>query len=188
MEHDADYSLLAVFGGALAAISPDNPGLAVACATIAGFGVGGVLVPAATIAITVTPDAFIATTVALSLSVRVIGGSIGYSIYYNVFANKLKEKLPVYIGSWAIKAGLPLTSAELFVGTILTAPEKIANVTGVTPAILEAATIATRWAYADSLSYVWYVSIAFGAMSMIACCFLGNVAPYLTHRIAVELH
>jgi len=47
--------------------------------------------------------------------------------------------------------------------------------------------MASRWAYADSLAYVWYVSIAFGAISIIACCFLGNVRPYLTHRVAVEL-
>lgn len=48
---------------------------------MAGFGVGGVLVPAATIAITVTPDTTIATCVALSLAIRTIGGSIGYAIY-----------------------------------------------------------------------------------------------------------
>jgi hypothetical protein len=46
----------------------------------------------------VTPDAFIATTVALSVSIRVIGGSIGYSIYYNVFVNKLNAKLALLVG------------------------------------------------------------------------------------------
>jgi hypothetical protein len=161
--------------------------MAVMFGVVGGFGVGGVLVPAATIAITVTPDAYIATTVALSLAIRVIGGSIGYSIYYNVFANKLTTQLPARIAEFAINAGLPLTSAESFVVTLLTDPAAIANVTGVTPAVIDAATIGTRWAYADALSFVWYVSIAFGALSIIACCFLGNVRPYLTHRIAVEL-
>lgn len=143
--------------------------------------------PAATIAITVTPDAFIATTVALSLAIRVIGGAIGFSIYYNVFVNKLTTKLPVYIGTFAVEAGLPVTSAQDFVIAVLTAPATIANVTGVTPAVLQAATMASRWAFADSLAMVWYVSIIFGVMSIVACCFLGNVRPYLTHRVAVEL-
>lgn len=62
-----------------------------------------------------TPDAFIATTAALSVSIRVLGGSIGYSIYYNVFANKLNAKLPLLIGESAVAAGLPLASAEEFV-------------------------------------------------------------------------
>lgn len=43
----------AAFGGALATLTPENPKTAVALGTICGFGVGGVLLPAATIAITV---------------------------------------------------------------------------------------------------------------------------------------
>jgi hypothetical protein len=144
-------------------------------------------VPAATIAITVTPDAFIATTVALAISIRVIGGSIGYSIYYNVFANKLNTKLPLLIGEFAVEAGLPLTSAEQFVVAILTAPNSVGLVPGVTPAVIQAAEMGSRWAYSESLADVWYVSIAFGVVSIIACLFLGNIRPYLTHRIAVEL-
>lgn len=161
--------------------------MAVAFGTIGGFGIGGVLVPAATIAITVTPDAYIATTVALSLAIRVIGGSIGFSIYYNVFVNKLTGKLPLYIGEFAVKAGLPVTSAPAFVEAVLLSPATVANVSGVTEAVLESAVMASRWAYGDSLAYVWYVSITFGVMSIVACCFMGNVRPYLTHRVAVEL-
>ncbi len=44
---------LAAFSGALACVTPENPKLATALGTISGFGVGGVLLPAATIAITV---------------------------------------------------------------------------------------------------------------------------------------
>jgi hypothetical protein len=178
---------VAVFGGALAAATPDTPNLAIAFGTIVGFGIGGVLVPAATIAITVTPDAFIATTVALSLSIRVIGGSIGYAIYYNIFVGKLNKKLPLYIAQYAIRAGLPVASAEDFVIAVLTAPKKVADVLGVTPAVIEAATIGSQWAYSDSLAYVWYTSIAFGTLACIACLFLGNVRPYLTHRVAAHL-
>jgi len=179
--------LMTVFGGALAAITPETPRMAVAFATIAGFGIGGVLVPSATIALTVAPDAFIATTVALSLSIRVVGGSIGYSIYYNVFVNKLAKKLPVYLADYAIAAGLPITSAVDYVTAVVEAPSMLAQVPGVTPAIIETASLASRWAYCESLKYVWFVSIAFGVMACIACAFLGNIRPYLTHRIAVEL-
>jgi hypothetical protein len=129
------------------------------------------LIPAATIAITVTPDAFIATTVALSLSIRVIGGSIGYSIYYNVFANKLKTKLLEYVAMAAIEAGLPVTSATEFVGALLEAPKTLATIQGITPAVIAAASKAAQWAYAASLAYVWYTSIAFGVLSIVAFCF-----------------
>ncbi|KAF2003779.1 MFS general substrate transporter [Amniculicola lignicola CBS 123094] len=137
------------FGGSLACSNPTNPKLTVALGSLASFGVGGVLVPAATVAMIVTPDAVITTAAALSLSIRTVGGSIGYSIYYNIFATKLTQKLPVYVGKYAVAAGLPLTSAELFVGTFLTAPESIMEVPGVTARVIASATKGTQWAYAD---------------------------------------
>lgn len=70
--------LMTAFGGALSSATPETPKLAVALGTISGFGVGGVLVPSATVALICVPDAFLATTAALSLSIRTLGGSIGY--------------------------------------------------------------------------------------------------------------
>lgn len=101
------------------------------------------------------PDALITTCAALSLSVRAVGGAIGYSIYYNVFSEKLANKLPVLVGGYAIAAGLPASEAELFVGTYLTAPTEIMSVPGVNAVILDAAQTGSQWAYAQSLHYVW---------------------------------
>ena len=148
---------------------------------------GGVLVPAATIAMIVTPDAVITTAAALSLSIRTVGGSIGYSIYYNVFATKLTEKLPTYVAEYAVKAGLPLTSAEAFVTAFLTSPEDIASVQGTTPAVIAAAVKGTQWAYSKSLSYVWFTSIAFGSMAIICCLLLPDTRKYQTNRVAVQI-
>jgi hypothetical protein len=50
--------------------------------------------PASTVAIIASPDDIIAATGAMTLVVRVLGGSIGYSIYYNIFVSKLNAKLP----------------------------------------------------------------------------------------------
>lgn len=150
--------------------------------TIAGFGVGGVLAPAATIAPIVYPDELIATYVTLSLSICLIGGSIGYAIYCNIFVNKLTSKLPTYVGTYAVEAGLPLTSATDFVGLFLTAPQELVTVPipGLTPTVVQAATLGSRWAYAESLKYVWYTSIAFGGLSILPCVFLGNISKYMT--------
>ena len=184
-----DWPLLAAFGGALAAVTPDNPKTAIAMEILAGFGVGGVLVPAATVAITVCPDELIATCVALSLSIRVIGGSIGYAIYYNIFINKVTPKLPAYVGLFAVEAGLPLTSVKEFVTLFLTAPTELATtkIPGLTPAVVQAAVVGSRWAYAESLKYVWYTSIAFGGLSIVACVLLGNISKYMTNRIAANI-
>ena len=46
---------------------------------------------------------------------------------------------------------------------------------------------ATLWAFAESLKYVWYTSIAFGGLSIVACIFLGDISKYMTNRIAANI-
>jgi hypothetical protein len=149
--------IMTVCAGSLAVMTPENEKTVVALGSIAGFGVGGVLVPAATVAMLVCPDALITTAAAMSLSIRTVGGSIGYSIYYNIFATKLEKNLPAYVAEYAIKAGLPLTSATQFVTVFLTAPETLATarIPGLTPAVIAGATKGTQWAFSQSLKYVW---------------------------------
>ncbi|OCL05057.1 MFS general substrate transporter [Glonium stellatum] len=101
--------IMTAFGGSLAVCTPENPKLTVVLGsaptlvlgTLAAFGVGGVLVPAATVAMIVTPDILITTATALSLSQYVL----------------LEKKLPTLVAKYAIQAGLPLGSAKAFVGT-----------------------------------------------------------------------
>ena len=183
----ASACIMTAFGGALATMTPDNPKQTVALATLACLGLGGMIVPTATVALLVTPDALITTCAALSLSVRTVGGAIGYTIYYNVFIQKVTPRLPTYIAEYAIEAGLPISSAKLFVETLLLDPTKILTVPGVTPKVLAAATYGSQWAYADSLRYVWYTSIAFGICAIICAGFLPSTKKYQTNRVAVML-
>ncbi|KAH7083029.1 major facilitator superfamily domain-containing protein [Paraphoma chrysanthemicola] len=192
--HTREVLLLAVmimtgFAGALAVMTPENESLVLALGSIAGFGVGGVLVPAATVAMLVCPDALITTAAAMSLSIRTVGGSIGYSIYYNIFATKLETNLPKFVAEYAIKAGLPLSSATQFVTLFLTAPEKLATtpIAGMTPAVIAGATKGTQWAFSESLKYVWFTSIAFGTMAIICTVLLPSTKKYQTNRVAVQI-
>lgn len=108
------------------------------------------------------------------------------AIYYNVFINKLLAQLPIYVATYAIEAGLPLTSAEEFVTLFLTDPAELvkSSIPGLTPEVVQAGILGSQFAYADSLKYVWYTSIAFGALSIVACLFLGDISKYMTNRIA----
>ncbi len=55
---------------------------------LSGLGIGGIVVPASIITTIICPDDLIATVSALTLSIRVIGGAVGYCAYYNVFVSK----------------------------------------------------------------------------------------------------
>lgn len=198
--------MLTAFGGALSVMNPNNEVTTIALATCAAFGLGGVIVPAATVAMIAAPDALITTCAALSLSVRAVGGAIGYSIYFNVFSGKLKANLIALVPAYAIQAGLPLDQAATFVPAFLANPAAAAEMPGITPAILDGALTGSQWAYGNSLHYVWLVqslhiqiffcvltrhtrwmSIAFGVCAMICSALLPDVGKFQTNRVAVEL-
>ncbi|KAF2099119.1 MFS general substrate transporter [Rhizodiscina lignyota] len=180
-------AILCAFGGSLSVIRPDNEVMTIALGSTGSLGLGGVIVPSATVAMIAAPDALITTCAALSLSIRAVGGSIGYSIYYNIFEEKLKARLPIYVGQYAVQAGLSLANAKIFVETYLLDPTDITKIPGVTPQILAAAMKGSQWAYAESLRYVWWTSIAFGVLSMACAAMLPNTKKFQTNRVAVAL-
>ncbi len=178
---------VAAFLGALSVCNPTNSTLTTVLATFAGLGCGGILTPSGTVTMIVVPDTHLATAAALSLSIRAVGGSIGYAIYSNILNNKLVSKVPDYISSYAIGAGLPASEAGGFVTGFLSMPMNVSTTSGVTPAIIHAATIGKQWAFADSFRYVWLSTIAFGCLSMVVCLFIPSLKKYETNRIATEM-
>ena len=71
--------------GAMAVGRVDNMYQLWGILVLAGLGIGGIVVPASIITMIICPDDLIATVAALTLSIRVIGGSIGYCIYYSQY-------------------------------------------------------------------------------------------------------
>jgi hypothetical protein len=56
-----------------------------------------------------------------------------------------------------------------------------------TPVVVQAAGVSSKWAYAESLKFVWYTSIAFAGISINAYIFLGDISEYMTNRIAADI-
>jgi hypothetical protein len=48
--------------------------------------------------------------------------------------------------------------------------------------------LAGQEAYAASYKYVYYTSIAFGSVSILAACFLGDINPYMDDHVAVIIN
>lgn len=80
-----------------------------------------------------------------------------------------------------IKEAIELTGASL-----LEELNAIPGIGGV-PGAQELVVAAGRIAYAEAYKYVYYVSIAFGAISIIAACFLGDISKYMDDHVAVVM-
>jgi hypothetical protein len=155
---------------------------------ISGLGIGGIVVPASIITAIICPDEMIATVTALTLSIRVLGGAIGYAIYYNVFAEHFKTNAKTIIGGACFALGIkdPVVIGDIIQLTAAGLLPAIQKVPGVTPDIYDALVLAGQQAYIKSYPWVYYVSIAFGSVSIICSLFLGNIQKYMDDHIAVH--
>jgi hypothetical protein len=130
-------------------------------------------------------DSLIATLTGLGLSVRTLGGAIGTTIYSAVYQNKLGTYLPENVAEYAIKAGLPASSAPAFVKAFLTPGGNISIIPNVTPEVLKQAAIGQAWGYSHAFRYVWGTSVAFGGVACVICLFIPNTQKHMTNRVAV---
>lgn len=171
---------------ALATVTPSTPARGMGLSFFGGLGTGGLLLPAATILTIISPDEVIATITAATVSIRLVGASIGYSVYFNVLQNKLAAVLPTNVGGAAALAGLPASEIPGFLGAFLTG-----NTTAISSyplAVLGAAQVALKESYTEAFRLVYLVSIAFGASAIIACLFLGDIKKFMVDRVAVDIH
>ncbi|KAL4898814.1 MFS drug efflux pump [Aspergillus ambiguus] len=160
--------------------------------TVAGLGIGGIVVPASIITTIICPDDLIATISALTLSIRVVGGSIGYCIYYNIFISKFVPNAEHYIGG-VMMTKLNITNPEYIATAIQVTSssllESLREIPGIgaNDAAYEAVVTAGQIAYAESYKWVYYASIGFGGVSVIAAFMLGDISAYMTDHVAVVI-
>ncbi|ORY18868.1 fungal trichothecene efflux pump [Clohesyomyces aquaticus] len=177
--------------GALSIARPDNLYQLWGILVVASLGIGGIVVPASVMTTIVCPDDLIATVTALTLSIRVIGGSIGYCAYYNIFISKFIPAATHYIGGTMVKAGI--TNPHVIEGAIkLTGAsllEELKTLPGIkgNDMLYLMVVKAGQIAYAEAYKWVYYASVAFGGVSIIAALFLGDISKYMDDHVAVVM-
>jgi hypothetical protein len=177
---------MTAFVGALASVTPNTPTRGIVLTSFAAFGVGGLLLPAATMLTIISPDEVIATITAATVSIRLVGASVGYSVYFNVLENKLSQILAPNVATAAAEAGLPAAQIPAFLGAYLGG--NTTALAGYSLAVLGAATEAYKDSYAQAFRMVYLVSISFGVAAIVCCLFLGDIRKYMTNRVAVDIH
>ncbi|KAK3363611.1 fungal trichothecene efflux pump [Lasiosphaeria hispida] len=178
--------------GGLAVARPDNISTVYPILFLAGLGVGGIIVPPSTMATFICPSDLIATITALTIAVRIVGGAIGYAVYYNVFANKLGPALVAGLGEACAKVGI--TDMKVIGGVVgLTAAGLIPELegllakAGVDEAGRQAIVATGQVIYATAYPWVYYCSIAFGGVAILASMFLEDISEFVDDNIAVVI-
>lgn len=184
--------------GAVAVSTPHNLNTMYAIVTIASVGVGGVIVPSSIIAQIACPDELIATITAITLSIRYIGGAIGFAVYANLFFRKFTMYATDVVAiKGIIMNGIVspnnLTLITELVGLVGNAQfSKLEEVIATDPLVLNKDAFPIIIAYAQeafALAYRWpyWISIAFGSTCFILSFFVGDIGSLLTNEVAAEI-
>lgn len=195
--------------GAMAAVDGSNLAVPVALSTVVGITIGWLeLVCLGAAPLMLDPkDIGVAGGVALALRnacsslasmciVRVLIYSTtatdnkAGSIYLTILSNRISTNLTKYVLGAAIDAGLPPESAASFLGAFTSGNATLLMaVPGVTPDIIQAAAANGPKAYFLSFQTVYYTSLAFGLLALIAAILLkaDKIAEKMTKEIPRRL-
>jgi hypothetical protein len=176
--------------GGLAAARVDNIQTVYGILFVAGLGVGGMVVPASTVTTYICPSDLIATMTSLTIAIRIVGGAVGYAVYFNIFVNRLTAELPALLIPACIKIGI--TSHDEIGKIIGMTAESLIDEIRYLPGMQNEAAYqlivtAGQLAYANSYPGVFYVSIAFGGIAILASLFLEDVSEFVDDQVAVVI-
>lgn len=183
-------AFMTAFVGAVSVATPENiTPVMYPIIMFASIGVGGVIIPASIIAQIVCPVELIGTITAITLSIRYIGGAIGFTAYYNVLYHKFIGTASTYpIGTAIVQHGIA-TNYTLIVELITYAGQAqyadlqhlIATNDGVMKKdeAFDVILAATQTAFSYAYRWPYWISIAFGASCFICACFCRDVRRFM---------
>ncbi|RDW83435.1 fungal trichothecene efflux pump [Coleophoma crateriformis] len=177
--------LALAFSASLTTVAPGNHSTFIALGVLACWAIGyidNITFPGVTLVIE-PQDIGLATGVLGSI--RALGGAVAQALYVSILTNKVSHYLPEYVTPAALNAGLPASSlTSLYAG--LTAGS-FAKVPGITPAILAQVGAAVTHAYVSSFRIVFFATIPFSVLLIVAAFFVPNMEKFLGNNVAKRL-
>jgi len=176
--------------GAMSISTPDNLGATYAVVTIASIGVGAVIIPSSIIAQIVSPPEFIGTITAVTLSIRYIGGAIGFTAYYSIFYYKLEGYLTDIVGYAIVANGIAAQTDVTTIGTLITLASQamfddLEAYIQASPTVAQKevafgiVVTATQEGFALAYRWPYWMSIAFGGLCFLLAFGLKDIRKFL---------
>lgn len=174
----------------MAAATQDNLPLMWGIVTLACVGVGASITPTQVIAGIICPDDLLATITAVTITVRIVGGCLGYAVYSLIFASKFAEQatntiVPVLV-EYGINSAVEIREiVDVIRGGGFALLSQYPGIE--TPAQVAHLTDIGKDALLESYPVVYYASIGFGAVSLVASFFLTGIEDHMSAAAAVKI-
>jgi hypothetical protein len=114
---------------------------------------------------------------------RYLGGAVGSTIFNTILSDRVRIDVPARIADAVVPLGYPAAKVGILIAALSSG--KASQLPGISPDIVVAAELASRWGYSKAFSYVWYASIPFFVIACITSLFVLDPSPYFTNHTAV---
>ena len=177
---------MVAFVTSLASLTPSTKAMGITFTIIGPFFLGVIQLATLSLAPLFCHAEDIGLSSGVLASLRAIGGSIAVTVYSTILTNRLTTTLPATVGGAAVAAGLP--AAE--VPAVLAAASKgtLAEVPGITSAVITAVTQALPIAYSQAFKTVYLASLGFGGIAIIGSLFTKDPKEHLTDKVERRMH
>ncbi|KAL9566692.1 hypothetical protein ACKAV7_009129 [Fusarium commune] len=178
-------ALVTTFITSICSLSPDRWANTIAFGLIACTAVGYIENVAVTCVTLLWEPQDIGLASGILGSIRALGGAIAQALYVSILSNELTRKMPEYVTPAATKSGLPTKSLPSLFEAINKGD--YSGVPGINKAIIDSVGDAIVKAYTNSLHYVFYATIPFSCIMLVAACLVPDVKKFLTYNVAKRL-
>ena len=116
-------------------------------------------------------------------SIRGLGGAVAQALYVSVFTSRLTTNIPKYVGPAAVEAGWPEARLTELLGGL----SNLTAVPGITPAVEMAVGEGMVTASTKAFQLIFYITIPFSAVLIVAAALVPNFEPFLSKNVAKRL-
>lgn len=116
---------------------------------------------------------------------------MGNAIFNTILTSVVTTEMPKRVIAAAVEAGFPAANLDQLIPAVVGAatgvPGAFGAVEGATPEVQAATLKAFRAAYGYAFKRVFWATIPFGVIAIIAACFVLDSSQYLTNHTAVRM-
>lgn len=121
---------------------------------------------------------------------RSMGGSVGTTVFNTILTSAATSQVPTRIIAAALArdfTGDLKTLIPAVYDAALGVPGAFADLHGVTPAVQQATLAAFHAGYASAFQRVFYSTIPFGVVALVAACLIEDSSQYMTNHVHTRL-
>ncbi|KAM0750503.1 MFS general substrate transporter [Meredithblackwellia eburnea MCA 4105] len=150
-----------------------NGNMGTAFNALGGIGFSAPLILLLTMVQLSTPPLFIGIASALTISVRTLGGTVGYAIADAIYGSLTNTQVPAAIAKEAVSRGFNPANLTALI-TALLSGQGISAVPGITPEIIAACGSAAANVEAHGYRIVWYAFLPGSVLAAVGCALFRN--------------